>query len=230
VGELYARAQQVANLLAASGVGARIGRVSRQERHRALRGVLRGSAAERRLRRRQLASRRTRGRVHRERRWRRFSSSATSSCPSSMRLPRTSPPPRRLLSSMAAPTTPTSTTRQRSRAAVHRSGATQSRRRRRVPAVLQWHHRSAQGCDAHQRQLLRSAADGEGHVGARRADSVNLVAMPLFHIGGGVGPRPGSTWAHQRDRARPRPRALIRSSVSTASPTGSSCPPCCSSC
>ena len=41
-------------------------------------------------------------------------------------------------------------------------------RRRRVPALLERHDRPAEGRDAVERQLLRPAARGDGHVGARR--------------------------------------------------------------
>ena len=56
----------------------------------------------------------------------------------------------------------------------------------------------AQGRDADQRQLLRAAADCTPDMWALGADSVNLVAMPLFHIGGGG----WATGRHVRRRAR----------------------------
>ncbi len=55
--------------------------------------------------------------------------------------------------------------------------------RRRLPALLQRHDGAAEGRHDHEQQLLRAAAARHRHVGVRR-DSVNLVAMPLFHIGG----------------------------------------------
>ena len=58
-------------------------------------------------------------------------------------------------------------------------------RRRRVPALLLGHDRAAEGRDAHQRQLLRAAARWRWRCGGFTPDSVNMVAMPLFHIGGG---------------------------------------------
>ena len=89
--ELYERACRVAQALAGRrGRVAGSGRVPRQERHRALRGVLRRVAAQRRVRRRQLAARAARGRVHRERHRRpRCSWSDPTSCRSSTPSPPT---------------------------------------------------------------------------------------------------------------------------------------------
>ena len=62
-------------------------------------------------------------------------------------------------------------------------------------------------------------------------ESVNMVAMPLFHIGGGgwavAGMYEGATSVIVRELD---PTALIRLIPERASPTPSSSRPCCSSC
>ena len=67
--------------------------------------------------------------------------------------------------------------------------------RRRLPALLVGHHRPAEGRAAHQPQPLLRAADVPARDGAAVRDAVNLVAMPLFHIGGGG-------WAMRRHDCR----------------------------
>ena len=47
------------------------------------------------------------------------------------------------------------------------SGRDVGERRRRLPALLVGHHRAPEGRDAHQRQLLQPAAAGEGDVGTQ---------------------------------------------------------------
>ena len=77
--------------------------------------------------------------------------------------------------------------------------------RRRLPALLERHDGPAEGRDALQRQLLRPAAGGAWRCGSSSADSVNLVAMPLFHIGGG-GWAVAGMYVGRQERHRPRPR------------------------
>ena len=58
--------------------------------------------------------------------------------------------------------------------------------RRRVPALLVGHDRPAQGRDADATTTSsRSLPMAKDDVGVRAPTRVNLVAMPLFHIGGG---------------------------------------------
>ena len=64
---------------------------------------------------------------------------------------------------------------------------------------------AAQGRDADQRQLLRPAAGRPRRCGSSTPDSVNLVAMPLFHIGGG-GWAVAGMYAGRHERHPPRPR------------------------
>ena len=82
--------------------------------------------------------------------------------------------------------------------------------RRGLPAVFERYHRSPQGRDADQRQLLRPVA-GRTEMWELEASSVNLVAMPLFHIGGGgwavAGMYQGATSVLMRDLD---PAALTR--------------------
>ena len=63
-------------------------------------------------------------------------------------------------------------------------GVASAAERRRLPALLVGHHRSAEGRDADQHEPLRPAPGAED-LWELSEDGVNLVAMPLFHIGGG---------------------------------------------
>ena len=87
-----------------------------------------------------------------------------------------------------------------------RSRRAVDRRRRRVPALLLGHDRASQGRDADATTTSSRCCRWPRTCGSSTRDSVNLVAMPLFHIGGGgwamAGMYEGATSVH---RPRPRP-------------------------
>ena len=141
--------------------------VSRQERHRSLRRVLRGRSSQRRERRRQLASGRTGGRVHRQRR-------AGQGARGRPRL-RADPRCHRIVVAHRHQDLRDRWTRAVRRlrdlvveTARGRPGCRGNGRGRRVPALFERNHRTSEGRHALQQQLLRLVARGQGHLGTLR--------------------------------------------------------------